>query len=66
MAEKPTNNHYGSGSDHSPSLREKPNLKEDPLGVLQRVPDPDEGLSEEERHKLVSMIKLRCLHFVDQ
>lgn len=59
MAEKPiSDQHGGSGSDRSPSLNEKPNLREDPLGVLQKVPDPDEGLSEEERHKLVSRIEL--------
>jgi len=52
MAEKLTTDHIGgSGSDHSPSLS-----KDDPLGVLLKLPDPDEGLSEEERLKLVSVI----------
>jgi len=52
MAEKLTIDQTGGfGSDHtlSPSTN-------DPLGVLHSVPDPDEGLSEEERHKLVIVI----------
>lgn len=39
-------------SDRSPSLNGGIDLKADPLGVLRTVPDPDEGLSEEERTKL--------------
>lgn len=39
--------------DRSPSMDEKVDLKNDPLGVLHKIPDPDEGLSEEEKHKLV-------------
>jgi len=54
MTEKIRPDHIGdSSSDRSPSFHEKVNLKDDPLGVLHTVPDPDEGLSEEERRKLV-------------
>jgi len=55
MAEKPTSNQLDStNNDHLPSVSRKLSIKEDPLGVLSKVPDPDEGLSDEERHKLVS------------
>lgn len=42
-------------SDHSPlpEKGEAGSLRDDPLGVLRSVPDPDEGLSEEEKLKLV-------------
>ena len=46
--------HNGSDDNHSSSFHGKPNWKEDPLGVLSTVPDPDEPLSDEERGKLVS------------
>lgn len=44
----------GSDSDHQ-QQNEKAIARplDDPLGTLNSVPDPDEGLSEEEREKLV-------------
>lgn len=49
-AEKTGNYH----DDRSPSMDDKVDVKNDPLGVLQKVPDPDQGLSEDEKRKLVS------------
>lgn len=53
MAEKAeARQHAESGSDRSPSANEMMPVKADPLGVLNSVPDPDAGLSDEERIKL--------------
>lgn len=41
-----------SGSDRSPSLKET-EVARDPLGVLHSVPDPDAGISDEERARRV-------------
>lgn len=41
-------------------LREDVDLKNDPLGVLQKVEDPDKGRSEEEKHKLVRQRVRNC------
>ena len=44
--------------DHSPSDNEK--FPEDPIAVLnRRVPDPDAGLSEQERKRIVSHFPTR-------
>lgn len=44
---------YSSEQSPIPEKGEAESLHDDPLGVLRSVPDPDEGLSAEERLKLV-------------
>ena len=61
--EKATLEKGDSGSDQSPPLpgyhEEAPYEKRNSLDVINReVPDPDEGLSEEERKKIVSHDKI--------
>lgn len=53
LGEKTITKDAGYASDRSPSLKDKRDSNSDPLGVLNTIRDPDEGLSEEERHRLV-------------
>lgn len=59
LDEDPATKEVVDTSDHSPVPGEKVDPKDDPLGVLNSVPDPDKGLSEEEKHKLVCMLNIK-------
>lgn len=45
-----------SDSDRSPSIKGTKAILDDPLGVLHSVPDPDAGVSDEERLRRVSCL----------